>query len=294
MPASDAPPAAVLVGPASVDRYLDDDGALRAALPGGGALNMAYHWSVSEVDFLFVTRVGDDREGLFRDFLHRHHIAHLPELLVAPGVSASIDIRTRRDRQPAMDNFVEGVWTGFALQDAERAAVAATRRLHLVLVEPVITELERLGDAGALDGVAVSADFLSFVHYDVARFARTMRHVDLAFVGWPGTRDDPTVTGIRDTVWRLGRLAVVTMGASGVLVIDGRDGRRDERWVAVDAVDVVGTTVGCGDAFIAAFLGEWWSGQGLDAAVDAGRAAGAAATAWQRPLPDGAYDVSPE
>lgn len=285
-------PTAVLVGPASVDRYLDDDGSLRLELPGGGALNMAYHWSVSAVDALFVTRVGDDRAPLFREFLHHHGIAHLPDRLVAPGASASIDIRTRADRQPAMDNFVEGVWSGFALQDAERRAVGSAQRLHLVLVEPVIAELERLGEDGALDDVDVSADFLSFVHYDVERFARTMRHVDLAFVGWPGARDDPTVEGIRDTVWRLGRLAVVTMGARGVLVIDGRDGRRVEHWVPVDPVEVVGTTVGCGDAFIAAFLGEWWAGHGLDAAVDAGRAAGAAATVWQRPLPDGAYVIS--
>ncbi|MFZ4718967.1 MAG: PfkB family carbohydrate kinase [Ilumatobacteraceae bacterium] len=291
---TDTPPAAVLVGPASVDRYLDDDGTLRIELPGGGALNMAHHWSVSGVPALFVTRIGDDREQLFRDFLRRHGIAHLPELLVAPGASASIDIRTRADRQPAMDNFVEGVWGGFALHDAERAAVSASQRLHLVLVEPVIAELERLGDAGSLDGVEVSADFLSFVHYDVDRFARTMRHVDLGFVGWPGARDDATVVGIRDAVWRLGKLAVVTMGARGVLVIDGRDGRSTERWMPVDAVEVLGTTVGCGDAFIAAFLGEWWAGHGLDAAVDAGRAAGAAATAWQRPLPDGAYAISGE
>ncbi len=44
----------------------------------------------------------------------------------------------------------------------------------------------------------MSVDFLSFRHYDLARFTRTMRHVDIGFVGWPGERDDPLVHGMRD------------------------------------------------------------------------------------------------
>ena len=69
----------------------------------------------------------------------------------------------------------------------------------------------------------------------------------------------------------------------------------------VDAVEVTGTTVGCGDAFIAALLATLWSdgaaspdlttawGNRLDAALDAARAAGALATTWLRPLPADAY-----
>ena len=57
----------------------------------------------------------------------------------------------------------------------------------------------------------------------------------------------------------------------------------------VDAVKMLNTTVGCGDAFIAAVLADLWSGRSLDTAIDSGRAAGAAATAWMRPLPDAAF-----
>ena len=57
----------------------------------------------------------------------------------------------------------------------------------------------------------------------------------------------------------------------------------------VQRVPVEGTTVGCGDTFIAAFLAEWWASADVDAAVEAGKAAGAAATKWMRPLPDEAY-----
>lgn len=275
----------VLVGPLSVDRYLDEG----IELPGGGALNMAYHWSRAGVPFRLLSRVGDDRVDVFRGFLHRHRIETLPSLVV-PGRSASIDIEMRADRQPWMSNFVEGVWQDFRATASDRDAIVAAGRLHAVLVDVVADEIERLGADGVLDTVDASGDFLSFRHYDVERFERTMRSLSLGFVGWPGDRDDPVVRGIAEVAGRLGRLVVVTLGAQGVLLLDGRSGRLDERFVPVHAVPVVGTTVGCGDAFIAAFLARWWTDGDLDAAVTAGMAAGAAATAWMRPLPDEAFD----
>jgi sugar/nucleoside kinase (ribokinase family) len=130
---------------------------------------------------------------------------------------------------------------------------------------------------------------LSFRHYDLERFAVTMRHVGLGFVGWPGEPDDPTVRGIATVAADLHRLVVVTLGSRGVLLLDGRGPHVVERMVPVRAVEVAGTTVGCGDAFIAGFLSVWWREADLDAAVAAGAAAGAAATAWMLPLPDTAY-----
>jgi sugar/nucleoside kinase (ribokinase family) len=175
-----------------------------------------------------------------------------------------------------------------ALTDEEHDALVGAKRLHVVLVEGAIETLERLGDEGALARLVVSADFLGFRHYTVERFERTMRHVDIGFVGWPGDRDDPVLDGIRVVAQAARKLVVVTLGARGVLVFDGRDGPR-ERFVPVTPVEVMGTTVGCGDAFIAAFLASHWRGADLDAAVEAGKAAGAEATAWRRPVPDAAY-----
>ena len=56
-------------------------------------------------------------------------------------------------------------------------------------------------------------------------------------------------------------------------------------------VEVAGTTLGCGDAFIAWFLDELWRSNDLDAAVTQGMIGGARATAWPHPLPDDAYDL---
>lgn len=278
----------LLIGPLSVDRYVDEG----IDLPGGGALNMAYHWSQAGVPFHLLSRIGDDNLDVFAGFLRRHHIHTLPSLVV-PGRSASIDIEMRADRQPWMSNFVEGVWSDFRTTADDRDALTAAGRAHAVLVDVVADEVERLGSDGVLDGVEVSGDFLSFRHYTVERFERTMRWLSLGFVGWPGDPDDEIVRGIGRVARQLGRLVVVTLGSRGVLILDGRSGSVAERFVEVRAVPVAGTTVGCGDAFIAAFLARWWDDRSLDDAVAAGMAAGAAATAWTRPLPDEAF-ASPD
>ncbi len=274
----------LLFGPLSVDRYVDEG----IDLPGGGVLNMAYHWAHGEVPFRLLSRIGDDRVALFRSFLDRHGIATLPSL-VAPGVSSSIDIVMRDDRQPWMDHFVEGVWADVRWTDDDRLELRQAERVHAVLVDAVAQAIDDLGADGVLDAPLVSGDFLSFRHYSVERFAQTMQWLDLGFIGWPGAPDHPTLGGVRDVAFDQGTLVVVTMGADGVLLLDGRPEQRRERFVPVQAVAVDGTTVGCGDAFIAAFLATWWQSDDLDAAVQAGMAAGAAATRWMRPLPDAAF-----
>ncbi len=278
----------LLWGPASLDRYIEQD----VVLPGGGALNMAYHWSQRGLPFHFLTRIGDDLPQAFTDFFQQHGIASSPSL-VAHGQSASIDITIRADRQPYMDNFVEGVWADFRLTSDEETLSRSARRLHMVLANPVVTELERLGAAGAIDHLDASGDFLDFRHYNVGRFEETMRWLKTAFIGWPGALDDPTIDGMREVVRRTGKLAVITLGSRGVQVIDCRSASTTERFIPINAVEVVGTTVGCGDAFIAAFLNSWWrsdqSSAAVEEAVAAGAVLGAAATAWLRPLPNEAY-----
>jgi sugar/nucleoside kinase (ribokinase family) len=274
----------LLLGPASLDIYPGRD----IVLPGGGALNMAWHLGRAGRPWHLMTRVGDDRPGVFRAFLDRHDLPATPDLVTA-GRSASIDIVIQPDLQPWMDNFVEGVWADYRCTPTEELTIAGAERLHAVLVEGAIRELERLHEAGLLHQLEVSADFLGFRHYTVERFAGTMRAVDIGVIGWPGAPDDTGVREIAAVVHGLGKLAVITFGSQGVLVVDGRDGVRD-RFVEVDAVPVDGTTVGCGDAFVAAFLDTWGRMRGdVVLAVEAGKAAGAAATRWRRPLPDDAY-----
>ncbi len=236
-----------------------------------------------------LTRVGDDRPQVFLDFLDRHGIPCSRGSIVGRGPSSSIDIVIQPDLQPYMDNFVEGVWADYRSTADEEALIAGASRMHVVLVEGAIRELDRLAAAGAIGHLQVTADFLGFRHYTVERLAATMHAVDVGFVGWPGALDDPVVAEMGGVARALGRLLVVTLGSRGVQVFDGRPGGED-RFVPVVPVPVTGTTVGCGDAFVAAFLAAWHrNGGDVLAAVEAGKVAGAAATAWRRPLPDEAY-----
>jgi sugar/nucleoside kinase (ribokinase family) len=274
----------LLLGTISLDRYL----ASEDVLPGGGVLNMAWHWLDLGRPFRLLTRVGTEDGRPIEAFLDRHGMrALVREDLAAPGRSSSIDIEIQPDRQPWMDNFIPGIWEDYRLTPRERDGLAAAKRLHVVLVEGAIAELERLAAAGALQAIEVSADFLGFRHYTVERLASTMRHVDLGFIGWPGAEDDPVVAGMREVANDLRRVLVVTMGARSVHVFDGRDGT--SRRFAVRAVEVAGTTLGCGDAFIAWFLDELWRSGDHTAAVARGMMGGALATAWPGPLPDDAY-----
>ena len=281
--------ATLLLGALSLDRYLPDG----PVLPGGGALNVGWHWRALDLPFTLLTRVGDREADIFLDMLERHGIDHVPGSIVAAGPSASIDIEFLPDRQPWMDRYVQGVCGDLRFTPEEERLLGRARRLHAILVEGVIAELERQGEAGRLAHLEVVADFLGFRHYTVDRFADTMRWVDLAIVGWPGEPDDGTVSALRDVVRDLGKRLVVTFGSKGVLVVDGATGF--ERSVAVTPSPVVSTTIGCGDAFIAYFLAAWWRTGDLIAAVEHGKVGGALPTAWIRPLPDAAYEgLSPE
>lgn len=271
-----------LIGPLSVDRYVVEG----IDLPGGGALNMAYHWAARVVPFELFARVGDDRARLFTDFCRRHGIEATDELVVA-GTSSSIDIEIRGDRQPWMDHFVEGVAADFALSPRELARIGASSAAHLVLVDVVAAELDRVGSGLRSAGVRLSGDFLDARHITSERFAVTAGLLDLAFVGWPGAIDDDSITEMASICDETRTIGVFTFGAAGILVADGRTG--DRRVFDVDGREVAGTTIGCGDAFIAAFLAEWHRTGDLDASIDAGRRLGAAATEWRRPLPDDAY-----
>ena len=281
---TDSTAATLLLGALSLDRYQPDG----PVLPGGGALNVAWHWRSLGLPFRLISRVGRAEADLFVAMLDRHGIDYGGhDSIVRDGPTASIDIEILPDREIWMDHYVQGVCEHVRLTPAESSLLAGAGRLHAILVEGVIAEIERLGEAGELAHVEVAADFLGFRHYTVERFADTMRWVDLAIVGWPADPSDETVEGLRRIALDGGKRLVITFGARGVRIVDGVAGI--ERSVAVDPVPVLGTTVGCGDAFIAYLLEAWWRTGDLEAAAERGTAGGALPTAWLRPLPDAAY-----
>ena len=278
-----------LVGPASIDRYIEE----AVELPGGGALNMAYHWRSAGHPVTLLSRVARDHATAFDRFVTQHGIT-VTDGWYALGDPCSIDIRITDDRQSAMDGFVEGVLGEFRPDPTEIDAIVDGTPTHFVLVDVVDAALHAIAADRPADATRArwTGDFLGFRHMTGERFSATMAHLELGIVGWPGDPDDAEVTELAARAADLGRTLVVTFGSQGILAVDARGSDRVDRWFDVDARQVTGTTIGCGDAFAAAALSTWFETSDLAAAVDAGRRLGANATEWVRPLPDSAYATS--
>jgi hypothetical protein len=135
----DAPVETLLLGPVSRDRYLQ-----ARQSPGSGAMN-AWHWRQLGRPFVLDAARRSDAGAAWTPRPQR--IPYLPDSIVEPGRSAAIDIVIEPDRQPHMDHFVDGVWAAFRLTPGEKKLLAGARRLHDVLVEPAIAELERFAAA---------------------------------------------------------------------------------------------------------------------------------------------------
>ena len=279
-------PALQLVGPASVDRYLDE----AIDLPGGGALNMAYHWRSAGHPVTLLSRVAKDHSTPFDRFVSTHGIT-VTDGWHATGDPCSIDVRIADDRQPVMDNFVEGVLSEFHPNPTEADAIVDGTPTHFVLVDVVDAALHAIAADRPDDASRArwTGDFLSFRHMTGERFSATMAHLELGIIGWPGDPDDAEVSDLAARAANLGKTLIVTFGSRGVLAVDARGTDRVDTWFDVDARRVTGATIGCGDAFAAAALSTWFSTGDLAAAVAAGRYLGAVATEWVRPLPDAAY-----
>ena len=259
-------------------------------LPGGGALNVAWHWRSLGLPFRLVSRIGDEDATLFLEMLDRHEIDYgSRDAIVRDGPSASIDIEILPDREIWMDHYVEGVCADLRFTAQDEALLKSTKRLHAILVEGVIAEVARLGDTGRLEGIEVVADFLAsaITRHPVRRHDALGRHGDRRVARLSRRGDVDAVGGSQ----RARQTPAVTFGSHAILLIDGRTGV--ERQIAVDPVPVAGTTVGCGDAFIAYMLHELWASGDLLAAAERGKIGGALPTGWMRPLPDDAYGPSP-
>lgn len=276
----------ILIGVVCLDIYTNT-GLVR---PGCGILHNAYHLQRLGRQPLLITRIGWEQSTVFLNFLKAHRIAFLPELIATPGRSASINIAIQESGEAVISNFTRGVWQDFRVQPAEEARLAQAANVHTVLADGVITEFRRLLAENRLAHAFVSADFLSFNNFTLDSFAQIIDQINLAFIGWKRDLSHPTVAAIRDLVSERQVLAVITLGEWGIQVFNSLEKNKlQECFFEVDKIAVQGNTNGCGDAFIAYFLAEYWQSRNLEKAIAQGKIGGAKATAWNFALPDAAY-----
>ena len=238
---------------------------------------MAWAWRQAGFPFHLLTRIGDDRPEVFLDFLDRHGhplLAGIHRRRRAVGLD--------RHRHPARPSAPHGPLRrgrvggpapdgrgdrsgGDARTGSTRSWSRAPSPRSTDSARPArcdtSTVVGRLPRVPPLHRRAVRADD-GPRRPRVRRLARRRRTI-------------PTVDGIRDVAFDLGKLVVRDARVARRAASWTAGGEPTERLVPVTAIPVAGTTVGCGDAFIAAFLASFWRGGDLDAAVEAGKVAGA-------------------
>ena len=277
----------LLLGAAGLDLYPRRG----VTIPGQGILHNAWHLQQLGADPLLITRLGDQDAELCLKFMRANQIHFLADTIVAPGQSAIIDVDFAPSGDAVFANWITGVWANFQLLPEEEELLAQAGHLHLVMIDEVIPEFVRISDVGLMQNVLVSADLFNFA-FPLDKFARIAAHLDIGFIGWRGDLRDPTVTAIKEIATHQRVMIVFTLGDRGVQVFDAQTAQSPrESFFSVEPIAVTGNTNGCGDAFIAYFLAEYWRTGNLANAVEQGKIGGAAATSWQYGLPDEAYSI---
>lgn len=254
----------VVAGEALIDLVLDDAGAL-APHPGGGPFNAARTIGRLEQPVRYLGRLSSDRFG-----------ALLRDELLADGVDLDSAVATDDPTTLALAEldagggatyrfyFEETSAAGLTRDDADGAlddaAILYVGTLGLVL-EPMASTLEGLVGS-APDDVLVALDpncrpaVIGDPEAYRARLARMLARSDLVKaseddLAWLTPGSAPAEAA-RALLAQGPRVALVTLGPAGALVVTGEDAVE----VPAPAVEVV-DTIGAGDAFGGAFLASW-------------------------------------
>jgi fructoselysine 6-kinase len=241
---------------------------------GGCAPNVAVNLSGDGIRSEFVGRVGDDEEGrrLVAGLKQRGVLVDRVAMTSAPTCIGVLETDER-----GLTHIVgtQGDCTAYRLTDDDVDYLATRRCVHLKDVADIGSVCEAL----AQRGVPHSYDYSDALDQLSGRAAQ----VSFFSCGAGPAGKERARTVIDAAISSGAEIAIATLGADGSI---GRCGNVEVR-VDVEATEQV-DSIGAGDAFIAATLAGLLRGEGLQAAMHRGAAAGAAAcrhvAAWPQVL----------
>lgn len=252
----------------------------RGRLPGGAPMNVALRLASLDVDTVLLTRVGDDDDGraltnvIARGGLDPSHVQVDPDLptgsvladttdpgdvryrIAGPVAWDRIDADAFLATQPFIDTLVFGslgVRSAISRESLMRLLAVAERKVFDVNLRPPHDERD------AVEALLQEANWVKLNAEELTQIA-----------AWSGCNDElesalPALVATYDL-----ELACVTCGGDGAAMY------RDNRLIRQPAYPVrVVDTIGCGDAFLATWLGGMLRGADPAATLNRAVAVGA-------------------
>lgn len=271
-----------------IDRFIDR----RIDYPGGNCVNFAVFSAQLGVQAGYLGSFGSDEHGAFI----RGELAGLDvdvsHCVVREGESGLAEVEVVDSERVFRGGNSGGVTTRepIILGDEELAYAAGFDLVHSSVYSTAETELPKLA---ALDSL-VSYDLSSeWVYRSSPYLDDVAPSLDLALLSCSDLSAGDTEALLETVVRRGAGMALGTRGKEGAVLFDGRAIHRTAA-ATLDPTRGIADTMGCGDAFLAAFVASllragWRKGATVDpAALTRGLMAGAAYAAEQCYV-DGAF-----
>ena len=227
-----------------VDRFVDRG----VEYPGGNCVNFAVYARRLGAESAYLGVFGDDDAGTFVRSCIEAAGVDTALCQVRPGPNGLTEIETvQGDRR-----FIRWNGGGVTVSDPVRLQgldyVHAFDHVHSSVYSAVESELPALRNSKAL----ISFDFSSEAGYRTDEYlAQVCPSVDLALVSCSGMPQHHVWSELRRFFAHGAGLVLGTLGEDGAVLFDG------ENFYHSNAVPVTGTfvdTMGCGDAYLAAFV----------------------------------------
>lgn len=247
------------VGDNTVDKYLH----LGQMFPGGNAVNVAVLAHRLGHPASYIGWLGNDHYGaLILDALNEEGV-DVSHCRVVAGANANTEV-TLVNGDRVWGSSTSGVCSQIALTEADYGFIGEHDLTHTSIYSHIEHDIEKLKRASK----NLSFDFSD--NWERDYLSRILPWVDIALLSYPDQSPSETESLMTWIHEQGPRLVLVTQGARGATLYDGKDFHR-QGTIEASVVD----TLGAGDAFAACFLVEHLSNIPPQAALK--RAAQAAA-----------------
>jgi sugar/nucleoside kinase (ribokinase family) len=231
-----------------IDRFVDR----RIDYPGGNCVNFAVFAHQLQVSAGYLGAFGSDASGRFLHAELADIGLDLSRCVVRDGESGIAEVEVVRGERVFRGGNHGGVTVRepVVLGESELAYISGFDLIHSSVYSTSEAQLPKLARLDVLVTYDLSSEkrFRSSPYLD-----EVAAHVDLALLSCSDISEAETELLLRDIVRRGFGMALGTRGDLGAMLFDGRNVYRTAA-VPLDPHRGIADTMGCGDAFLAAFV----------------------------------------